>query len=93
MRFHHRARHETSPPALGCEPPPCTRCRAHPPVDSSGEENPATRLPREPRTRTIFTNRHISSSFGSSSHWTGDPRWRRFPTKPRAVAVRGASEI
>ncbi|KAF2552723.1 hypothetical protein F2Q68_00033536 [Brassica cretica] len=72
MRFHHRARHETSPPALGCEPPPCTRCRAHPPVDSSGEENPATRLPREPRTRTIFTNRHISSSFGSSSHWTGD---------------------
>ncbi|CAG7871370.1 unnamed protein product [Brassica rapa] len=93
MRFHHRARQETSPLALGCEPPPRTRCRAHPPVDSSGEENPAMRLPREPRTRTIFPNRRISSPFGSPSHWTGDPRWRIFPTEPRAIAVRGASEI
>ncbi|WZZ80636.1 hypothetical protein YC2023_101208 [Brassica napus] len=78
------ARREASPSGVGI---------VRPPVDSSGETNPLTRLPREPRTRTIFTSRRITPLFGSPSHRTVDPRWRRSPTEPRAVAVRGAQKI
>ena len=93
FKFHRRRDGRRHRPALGCEPPPRTHCRVRPPVNSSGETNPPTRLPREPRTRTIFTGRRITPPFGSPSHRTVDPRWRRSPTEPRAVAVRGAPEI
>ncbi|CAN7011761.1 unnamed protein product, partial [Brassica oleracea var. botrytis] len=83
---------ESSPTVLGCEPSPCTRFRAHLLVYPSGEARPTTRLPREPGTRTIFTNRRTTPSFHPPSHQNVDLRWRRYPTEPRAIAVKGVPE-
>ncbi|CAG7902344.1 unnamed protein product, partial [Brassica rapa] len=54
------------------------------------KQDPTMRLPREPGTRTIFTNRRTTPMFHPPSHQAVDLRWMRSPTEPCAIAVRGA---